>query len=158
MSKLYNLYLGKGGEFSVVSEFLARGWNVALPQVDVGDDLFVVEDRKGLFHRVQVKTAQATQRNKTYSAQFLVPIKQILYPIEPEIYFIFTIRLDEQWKDKVIIRREVLLQLYEDFHMGTVVGDNLMLYLTFETDKVKCSKIDMTTFLNNFADFPIISH
>ena len=31
MSKTFNLYLGKGGEFSVVSEFLARGWNVALP-------------------------------------------------------------------------------------------------------------------------------
>jgi hypothetical protein len=62
MSKKYNLYLGKAGQLVTMSEFLARGWNVATPEVDVGDDLFVVEDKKGIFSRVQVKTAQAIER------------------------------------------------------------------------------------------------
>ncbi len=27
-----------------MAEFLLRGWNVAIPEVDVGDDIFVVDD------------------------------------------------------------------------------------------------------------------
>ena len=49
MSKKFNLYLGKAGQLAAMSYFLMRGWNVATPEVDVGDDLFVVEDKKGIF-------------------------------------------------------------------------------------------------------------
>jgi hypothetical protein len=38
-----------------MSEFLMRGWNVAVPEVDIGDDIFVVRDENGEFVRVQVK-------------------------------------------------------------------------------------------------------
>ena len=34
MSQLKNLYLGKAGEFLVMSHFLMRGWHVAVPEVD----------------------------------------------------------------------------------------------------------------------------
>lgn len=40
-----------------MSEFLWRGYNVAIPEVDRGDDIFVVHDDDGTLHRVQVKTA-----------------------------------------------------------------------------------------------------
>ena len=36
----YHLYLGKAGHLTVMSEFLMRGWNVAIPEVDIGDDIF----------------------------------------------------------------------------------------------------------------------
>ena len=49
-----SLYLGKAGERYVMSEFLARGWNVAMPDVDIGDDIFVVGDNLGIFQRIQV--------------------------------------------------------------------------------------------------------
>ena len=52
-----------------MSYFLARRQNVATPEVDVGDDLFVVEDKKGIFYRVQVKTAQAVERQNGYSTR-----------------------------------------------------------------------------------------
>ncbi|NEQ67117.1 MAG: hypothetical protein F6K21_16740 [Symploca sp. SIO2D2] len=39
MAKRANLYLAQAGQAVVMAEFLARGWNVAVPQVDVGDDL-----------------------------------------------------------------------------------------------------------------------
>ena len=39
MKKNYHLYLGKAGHLTVMSEFLTRGWNVAIPEVDVGDDI-----------------------------------------------------------------------------------------------------------------------
>jgi len=63
MSKMQNLYLGSAGQTWVMSEFLARGYNVAVPEVDRGDDLFVVQDESGDFDRIQVKTACATPRN-----------------------------------------------------------------------------------------------
>lgn len=34
----------------VMSEFLDRGYNVAVPEVDVGDDLFVVRDSSYEYH------------------------------------------------------------------------------------------------------------
>ena len=46
-----------------MSYFLLRGWNVAVPEVDVGDDIFVVDDKKGVFYRIQVKTSQAVEQS-----------------------------------------------------------------------------------------------
>jgi hypothetical protein len=41
-----NTHFGRAGEFFAMSEFLLRGWNVAVPVVDVGDDVFVIEDNE----------------------------------------------------------------------------------------------------------------
>jgi len=59
MSRKFNQYLRKAGQLFVMSELLFRGWNVAIPEVDVGDDIFVVKDDSGQLQRVQVKTAIA---------------------------------------------------------------------------------------------------
>ena len=77
MSKRQNLYLGKAGQFVAMSEFLARGWNVAVPEVDVGDDIFVAKDADGEFARVQVKAASGTKRKLGFSARFIVPFGQL---------------------------------------------------------------------------------
>jgi hypothetical protein len=74
-----------------MSYFLMRGWNVAIPEVDVGDDLFVVDDKKGFFFRVQVKTSQAIERENGYSVRFNVPLEQLENAIDPEIYYVFMI-------------------------------------------------------------------
>ena len=55
MKNNYHLYLGKAGHLTVMSEFLLRGWNVAIPEIDIGDDIFVVQDESGTLRRVQVK-------------------------------------------------------------------------------------------------------
>lgn len=39
MSKKANLYVGRAGQMAVISEFLIRGWNVAVPEVDIGIEL-----------------------------------------------------------------------------------------------------------------------
>ena len=51
MSKKFNQYLGKAGHLTVMSEFLMLGWNVAIPEVDIGDDIFVVQDENGTLRR-----------------------------------------------------------------------------------------------------------
>ena len=55
-------HLGRAGEFAAMSEILARGWNVAIPEVDMGSDVFVAQDDGTRLTRVQVKTSQATLR------------------------------------------------------------------------------------------------
>jgi hypothetical protein len=158
MSQKYNLYLGKAGQLVVMSHFLMRGWNVAVPEVDVGDDLFVVEDKKGIFYRVQVKTAQAVERTKGYSVQFNLSLAQIQSFTDPDIYYVFVICSKGQWTDLLVIPREDLADLYSENNIGSVVKGQLILYITFQEGKITCSKVDFTRFHNNFEDFPMINH
>jgi hypothetical protein len=158
MSKKNNLYLGKAGQSLIMSEFLARGWNVAIPEVDVGDDLFVVEDQKGVFHRVQVKTSQATERTDSYSAMFSVPFAQLNKEIIPEIYYVFVIRKMQKWANVLLIDRSILLDLHEKKQMGSLHSGNITLYMVFKEDKVTCSSVDLSAFIDNYRDFPVIPH
>ena len=159
MSRKFNLYLGKAGQLTIMSEFLARGWNVAMPEVDVGDDIFVVEDKTGIFYRIQVKTATAVERQKMgFSAQFRLSVQQIEVPISPEIYFVFIARFNQKWTNSLVISRETLWNFVQQHKIGSIFNDNLMLYFSFQNDKATCSNIDFSEFLNNFDDFPIIEH
>jgi hypothetical protein len=79
------LYRGSAGELAVMSELLWRGWNVAAPQVDVGDDIFVVEDEHGTFYRVQVKTALADEREYGVSGQFSLQRRHLERPRTPQL-------------------------------------------------------------------------
>src|SRR5262249_41736184 len=67
------LYFGRSGELAAMSELLYRGHNVADPEVDVGDDVFVVRDEEDRVTRVQVKSANATGQHDGYIAQFSIP-------------------------------------------------------------------------------------
>lgn len=164
MSRKNNLYLGKAGQLVAMSYFLMRGWNVATPEVDVGDDLFVIEDAKGIFYRVQVKTANAAAHLNSYSAQFKVPLRQLQKAIDPEVYYVFIVSRNHQWSDKLIIPRNVLFELYTDSAVGTVADKSLIVYFSFEINKITqktkviCSDVDVTKYLDNFDDFPVIQH
>ena len=46
-----------------MAEFLWRGWNVAIPEVDIGDDLFVVQDEEAHLYRIQVRQLPARNSN-----------------------------------------------------------------------------------------------
>lgn len=46
MSEKFNLYLGRAGQLAVMSEFLTRGWNVAIPEVDIDDDIFIFKNNQ----------------------------------------------------------------------------------------------------------------
>ena len=164
MSPKNNLYLGKAGQLVTMSYFLMRGWNVATPEVDVGDDLFVIEDAKGISYRVQVKTASATNRLNSHSGQFKIPLQQLQKKIDPEIYYVFVVCRNQKWSEIIVIPRQDLFELYTDSAIGTVSDKYLLVYFSFETDKVTqklkvtCSGIDITEYLDNFDDFPVIQH
>ena len=77
MSKRGHLYTGRAGHLAVMAELLLRGWNTAIPEVDVGDDIFVVRDSDGNMHRVQVKTAVAKTLKSGHSAHFNLSLSQL---------------------------------------------------------------------------------
>lgn len=157
MSKKYNLYIGKAGQLYVMSEFLIRGWNVAMPEVDTGDDIFVVEDENETFYRVQVKTANAVQRKNGSSAQFNVPMSQ-LGEFELGIYYVFLIREKNNWSKMLLIPQGSIYYHHKNNVIGSVYEKNLTLYFSIKDDKITCSNLDFTEYINNFNDFPIVNH
>ena len=76
MTEKFKQYVGKAGHLAIMSAFLMRGWNVAIPEDDVGDDIFVVQDESGTLRRVQVKIPTTTVRQTGFSVRFQVAIKQ----------------------------------------------------------------------------------
>lgn len=94
MTKKFNQYLGKAGHLAVMSEFLMLGWNVAIPEVDIGDDIFVVQDDNGTLRRVQVKTSTATIHKNSFSGQFNVSLKNLRNISNILVQYIFIIRLN----------------------------------------------------------------
>jgi len=151
-----NLYIGRAGQLAVMSEFLLRGWNAALPEVDVGDDVFVVKDEGGDLFRIQVKTATSKPSGGGYSAQFAVGLSQLKTPREPELTYVFTVRHGPNWGAYVIIPRDVLLQEHELHRVGSATRERLILRLVYERDRVRCGTRDLSPFRNDWARWPVI--
>ncbi len=156
MKKNYHLYLGKAGHLTVMSEFLTRGWNVAIPEVDIGDDIFVVQDDSGTLRRVQVKTSTSIAGQKSYKGQFNVPISQLRNNSNVPVHYVFIVRHNNSWNVPLIIRQDYLLDLWENNKIGSVNRGQLNLHFTYAVEKVKCSKIDLSKYIADFSDFPII--
>lgn len=139
-----------------MSEFLTRGWNVAIPEVDIGDDIFVVQDDNGTLRRVQVKTSTSTSRQNSFSGQFNVPLTQLKNISNIPVHYVFIVRHSEQWSKPVIIRQDYLLDHFQKDKMGTEHKANLSLYFSYLKDKVECSGLDLTKYISDFTDFPLI--
>ena len=154
-----NLYRGRAGQLAVMSELLWRGWNVAIPQVDVGDDIFVVEDERGTFYHVQVKTATGTDRSYGCSGQYTFPTGQLRTPQTPDLIYVLTVRFQGEWADYLVLSRRTLLSQHETANVGTVSESGVTLTVQFRPQGVTSSGSDLSTFHNNWDRFfPSISH
>lgn len=95
-----------------MGELALRGYNVALPEIDIGDDIFAVNDASGAMYRIQVKTAIAKRQNTGYRGQFRVRESSATTPLTPDLSFVFAFRLSahagqpERW-DYVVMARSV---------------------------------------------------
>src|SRR6266436_2587442 len=97
-------YVGKSGHLAVMAEFLLRAYNVAMPEVDVGDDVFVVHDRAGTLWRVQVKTAIGKRHGYGYSGKFAITETQVITEKEPDLFFVLALRAGDRWDYLVLPR------------------------------------------------------
>lgn len=158
MTKKFNQYLGKAGHLTVMSEFLMLGWNVAIPEVDVGDDIFVVQDDNGTLRRVQVKTSTFTSRKSGYSAQFNVSVKNLRNITNILVHYIFIVRNNDEWLKPVIIRQDYLLDHFENNKVGSEAKGNITFYFSYINKKVECSNQNFTKYIRDFTDFPKLQH
>ena len=165
MSK-QNAYTGRAGQFAAMAEFMIRGYNVAIPEIDVGDDIFVVKDADGDLNRIQVKTAVGKQQIQpdNYLARFSIAHAHLEKPRKPDITYIFVTRVDDCWKDFVIIPRRDLDVLRQQRQIGTLsthktTGQlSLMLTFAFKPNDVTCSKQSLQQYRNSWAFWPVIDH
>jgi len=158
MSTRNNLYVGRAGQMAVMAEFLWRGWNTALPEVDLGDDVFVVKDDSGELSRVQVKTATAQAQNNGYSARFSVSLDQLNTPRTPDLVYVFTIRGASGWEPFVVIGRDVLLEEHEARGVGSVSQGSVLLRFVLSTSRLTCSGRDFTPYRDDWSRWPILAH
>ncbi len=158
MSKRSNLYTGRAGHLAVMAELLLRGWNTAIPEVDVGDDIFVVHDSQRDLRRVQVKTALARPLQVGHSAQFNLSLSQLQTSMTPEVTYIFAVRLCDRWDSFVVIDREILDEEHSSYRLGSGSTDRLVLRLRFKGTSVTCKRRDLSQYRNNWTAFPVIEH
>jgi hypothetical protein len=158
MSQMQTLYLGQAGHLLVMSELLFRGWNVAIPQVDRGDDIFVVKDANGDLKRVQVKTATGNKLVKGHSAKYSLRIDQLQTPFTPDVHYVFVMRIADGWNKFIVIDRSTLFDHRINNKIGYEKNGVLQLQIRIHDDKSKCSKVDFTAYLNDWSKFPIIKH
>ena len=151
------LYLGKSGHLLVMSEFLFRGWNAAIPEVDVGDDIFVVRDSEGTLYRIQVKTGIGKHENdEHYSCKFSLNRDQLLSPQEPELTYAFVVRFEHRWGPILLIPRDDLFDLFQDNSKAKAKKISITVYYR---DRITLWKQDISNHESKWDDiFPIIDH
>jgi len=148
-------YVGRAGQLAVMSKFLLRGYNVAIPEVDEGDDVLVIRGRADETWRVQVKTALAVSRNYGFSAQFQVPLPHLLALDLAPLFYVFALRRGSSWEFVPITQRQLRIE-YEIQGVGSRAGENLILYLAFREMALTCSSRDWQQLRNNRTAWPLI--
>jgi hypothetical protein len=111
-------HLGMAGHHAAMSEFLYRGYNVAVPAVDVGDDVYVVEDRQGAMWRLQVKTSDQPESNL---GTYQLSRRQLREVKENELFFMFMRRWGGRWRF-ILIARDQLADIRSRFEQQARTG------------------------------------
>lgn len=153
-----HLYLGKAGQLAVMAEIAVRNYNVAIPEVDVGDDIFVVGDASGQLWRVQVKTARATlHRSGEVRAQFSVNRRQLMGPIAPELHYSFVIRHADRWYAFINVQRPDLLKILQRPDARIASDDGKATFtLRCTPDAVLCGRVDLQAYRDNWEPWPVL--
>jgi len=152
-------HIGKGGHLAVMAEFSNRGYNVAIPEIDIGDDIFAVNDTNGNMWRLQVKTAVARQLINSVNGQFRIRRNAITTAFVPDLHFIFALRLPTQYRF-LVINRAVLANYVQHQHVGSASTVNgvqwVNLYLSLANNVATCSGVAFTQHLEDWNTWPIL--
>jgi hypothetical protein len=93
-----------------MSEVLLRGWNVAVPVVDVGDDVFVIDDNDKRTFRLQVKSCRVDKGVAT----FTLSRPQLRATLPIELLYMFMLREESRWRF-LLIPRVRLNDLHKEY-------------------------------------------
>ena len=126
-------YTGKAGHLAVMGEFCLRGYNAAMPEIDKGDDVFVVNDGTGAMWRLQVKTSLGRRQATSWAYQFRVRRTAIETAQTPELHFAFVMRKDRVWHF-LLLDRAVLRSYVMNSKMGTVAKEYRQFTIVYHGD------------------------
>ncbi len=148
-------YTGKSGQLAVMAEFALRGYNVAMPEMDIGDDIFVVNDKTGHMWRIQVKTSVLKKQKKSYSGQFWIKEDAITGAVQPKLFFVFAMRIESTWRF-LIIDSAILADRVRAVGIGTRTTEGRvngrMFYVSVKNDgKVFCSGVELTHHMDDWS-------
>lgn len=142
-----------------MSEFALRGYNVASPEIDQGDDLFVVNHATSQMWRIQVKTSVGTpQQNGTIYFQSNAREAALHPPNAPASHFVFVLRLGDRWRFLVIGIGVLHNYIIAGNGMGTLNNQNRVFTFIYNpaTHDVTCSGINLNHHLEDWVVWPII--
>jgi len=152
-------FTGRGGQRAVIAELLCRHCNAAIPEVDVGEDVFAFHSDRNEIARIQVKTAVARRSKKTpdYVARFGIPVKQLKQDNAPPLHYILAVRLEQHWVDFIILPRSRIRALRDSdqpFGYENPTSGDLELRLVFGAESVLCGQVNLNEARNAWNALP----
>lgn len=147
-----------------MAEFLIRGYNVAMPEVDRGDDIFVVKDSDGELSRIQVKAARTRPTRRGEVAVFNLDLLQLQSERTPDLTYVLVTRTADRWGPFLVLPRRELYELTLTESAETVrevEPRSLVLRLRYVTDPrpdVWWGEISLGRWLDRWAAWPVIAH
>ncbi len=154
-------YVGKAGQ---LAELSLRGYNVAIPEIDIGDDVFVLNDATGQLSRIQVKTAtgrQLVRDNTSYRCQFSVRLSHVNDATVAGTHYVLVGRCGSRWRF-LVIERAILRDRIANGRLGTEMPNGSHMITVIFTgsrqaaSSTKPGAVDLSPFLANWAAWPEI--
>lgn len=144
-----------------MAEFLRRGYNTAIPEIDTGDDIFVIADATGKLSRIQVKSALG-KGTKSIRGVFGVSRKQLEVVRQPELWYVFAVYHNGFWREFVVIRRDRLQELHEMKGVGHIDPhrsrtEYVRFYIAFHEHDVLCNGVSLRQYRHNWSAWPEIA-
>lgn len=136
-----NNFIGRGGEYAVMSELLFRGFNVSLMAVDKGIDIVASNDKEKYFH-IQAKTAS---KSKDGVFQFSIKRRAFEANNSGTTFYIFVLRKDNHC-DFVVIPNNQIAQYVA---LGIISGNETL------GVRISCDQKTKKHFLNGNQDISL---
>ena len=153
-------FTGRAAQLAVVAELLRLRCNAAIPEVDLGTDVFAFKDNREEVVRLQVKACMVPYiyaDGSGYSAKFALPMKQFLRQDDrPPLFYALTVLRDDRWVDFLVVSRSRLQSYFNgETKFGSINKTNNDLEITVEfRAKVECSGQELTDCRNAWNSLP----
>jgi hypothetical protein len=156
-------FTGRAAQLAVMAELLRLRCNAAIPEIDLGTDVFAFKDDREEVVRLQVKACTVPYTypdGSGYSAKFALPMKQLRrLDDRPPLFYVLAVLRDGQWVDFVIVSRARLRSYLDpergEKSFGSLDKNNDDLRITVEfRDKVECSGQELTDCRNAWTSLP----
>jgi hypothetical protein len=153
-------FTGRAAQLAVMAELLRLRCNAAIPEVDLGTDVFVFKDDREEVVRLQVKACTAPHvyaDGSGYSAKFALPMKQFRrLDDRPPLYYALAVLRDGRWVDFLVLSRARLQASYNGktrFGSYNKTNDDLAITVEFRA-RVECSGQELSDCRNAWQSLP----